>query len=67
MFLALRELRFAKGRFTLVGLVIGLIATLMVLLSGLATGLVDDGIAGLRALPATHIAFNEDADTSLLQ
>jgi putative ABC transport system permease protein len=64
MFLALRELRFAKGRFTLVGLVIGLIATLMVLLSGLATGLVDDGIAGLRALPATHIAFDEDADTS---
>ena len=61
MFLALRELRFAKGRFALVGLVIGLIATLMVLLSGLATGLVDDGIAGLRALPATHIAFDADA------
>lgn len=64
VFLALRELRFAKGRFTLVGSVIGLIATLMVLLSGLATGLVDDGIAGLRALPATHIAFNDEADTS---
>ena len=64
MFLALRELRFAKGRFALVGIVIGLIATLVVLLSGLATGLVDDGIAGLRALPATHIAFDEDADTS---
>lgn len=64
MFLSLRELRFAKGRFSLVGTVIGLIATLMVLLSGLATGLVDDGIAGLRALPATHIAFDEDADAS---
>lgn len=64
MFLALRELRFAKGRFSLVGLVIALVATLMVLLSGLATGLVDDGISGLRALPATHLAFDEDADVS---
>jgi putative ABC transport system permease protein len=64
MFLALRELAFAKGRFTLMGAVIALIAVLTVLLSGLATGLVDDGISGLRALPVTHLAFQQGADST---
>jgi putative ABC transport system permease protein len=40
MFLAVRELRFARGRFTLMGIVIALIAVLVVLLSGLSSGLV---------------------------
>lgn len=64
MFLAWRDLRFAKGRFALVGLVIGLIALLTTLLSGLATGLVDDGISGLRRLPFSHIAFQPGAQSS---
>lgn len=64
MFLALRDLRFAKGRFVLVGVVIGLIGLLTTLLSGLATGLVDDGISGLRALPMTHLAFQPGAQSS---
>lgn len=57
MFLALRDLRFARGRFALVGwsLLVALMATL---LSGLANGLVDDGISGLRNLPLTNLAFN---------
>lgn len=38
MFLALRELRFARGQFTLMGIVIALIAVLVVLLSGLSSG-----------------------------
>ena len=38
MFLAVRDLRAATGRFALVGAVIGLVAMLGVLLSGLATG-----------------------------
>ncbi|HTN99625.1 MAG TPA: hypothetical protein VL068_03020, partial [Microthrixaceae bacterium] len=57
MFLAWRDLLFAKGRFVLVGAVIALIALLTTLLSGLANGLVDDGISGLRELPLTHLAF----------
>lgn len=61
MFLALRDLRFARGRFALMGVVIALIATLGVLLSGLAVGLSDAGISGLRALPLTHLAFDEKA------
>lgn len=64
MFLALRELSFARGRFALMGSVITLVAILTVLLSGLAAGLVDDGISGLRALPATHLAFQEGADST---
>ncbi len=57
VFLALRDLRFARGRFLLMGSVVALIAVLSVLLSGMSSGLVRDGISGLRALPATHLAF----------
>ncbi|GAB2827251.1 ABC transporter permease [Actinocorallia aurea] len=59
MFLALRELRYARARFGLVGAVVALIAALMVLLSGLADGLVDDGVSGLKRLPVTSFAFEE--------
>jgi putative ABC transport system permease protein len=57
MFLALRELRFARSRFALMGAVVALIAVLMVLLSGLSSGLVNDGVSGLRQLPVTAFAF----------
>ncbi|MBM7517722.1 ABC transporter permease [Nocardioides nitrophenolicus] len=62
MYLALRELRVARGRFVLVGAVIALVAMLTTMLSGLANGLVDDGISGLRRLPLTHLAFQQGAD-----
>lgn len=60
MFLAVRELRFARARFALMGAVVALIAVLMVLLSGLSVGLVDDGVSGLQKLPVTSFAFEED-------
>lgn len=63
MFLALRELRFARARFGLMGGVIALIAVLMVLLSGLSSGLVNDGVSGLKRMPATAFAFNEGTKT----
>ena len=59
MFLALRELRFARSRFAMMGGVVALIAVLMVLLSGLSTGLVNDGVSGLQRLPVTAFAFAE--------
>ena len=59
MFLALRELRFARGRFALMGVVIALISVLVVFLSGLSSGLVNDGVSGLKALPATAFAFDQ--------
>lgn len=61
MFLALRDLRFAKGRFALTGSVVALLALLIVVLTGLAVGLMNDNIGGIRALPADHISFNAEA------
>lgn len=63
MFLALRELKFARGRFTLMGGVIALIAVLMVMLSGLSAGLVNDGVSGLKSMPVTAFAFDAGTKT----
>ncbi|MET7768380.1 FtsX-like permease family protein [Nocardia sp. NPDC005366] len=63
MFLAIRELRFAWVRFTLVGAVISLIAVLMVMLSGFSEGLVRDGVSGLQQLPVTSFAFARGVQT----
>lgn len=64
MFLAWRDLRVARGRFALVGGVIALVSLLSTALSGLANGLVDDGISGLRRLPLTHLAFTPNSDAN---
>jgi putative ABC transport system permease protein len=63
MFLAIRELKFARGRFGLMGAVVSLIALLMVMLSGLSAGLVNDGVSGLKSLPVTAFAFDEGTKT----
>ncbi|MGN8244767.1 FtsX-like permease family protein [Cellulomonas soli] len=63
MFLALRELAFARTRFGLMGAVIALIAVLMVLLSGLSSGLVVDGVSGLMRSPVEAVAFSEGTKT----
>ncbi|RKT88048.1 putative ABC transport system permease protein [Saccharopolyspora antimicrobica] len=57
MFLAIRDIRFAKGRFALMGSVVGLITLLIVLLSGLTAGLAHQSTSAITQLPATHIAF----------
>lgn len=59
MCLALRELAFARTRFGLMGAVIVLIAVLMVMLSGLSVGLVNDGVSGLQKLPVMAFAFEK--------
>ena len=61
VFLGLRDLIASKGRFVLVGVVIGLVAFLATMLSGLANGLVDDGISGMRALPLSHLAYQDNS------
>jgi putative ABC transport system permease protein len=60
MFLALRDLAFAKGRFALMATVILLVAFLMVLLSGLSSGLIERNVSGIKLMKATHIAFEFD-------
>ncbi|MCX4528836.1 MULTISPECIES: ABC transporter permease [unclassified Streptomyces] len=57
MFVAWRDLRFAKGRFALMGSVVLLITLLVGLLSGLTSGLARENISAITALPATHLAF----------
>lgn len=67
MFVGLRDLRHAWGRFLLMGAVIALVAVLTVLLTGLSTGLVNSGISGLRAMPLTHLAFAPKTNSTFSQ
>ena len=64
MYLALRDLRFAKGRFVLMGGVVALITLLLVLLSGLTAGLGNQSTSALAALPADQIVFGASAGDS---
>ncbi|PPG40507.1 ABC transporter permease [Pseudoclavibacter sp. RFBA6] len=57
MFVALRDLRFARGRFLLIGAVVTLITVLVGFLSGLTGGLATQNISGILALPADRLAF----------
>ena len=57
MFLAWREMLFARTRFLLMGLVLALMSILIVIISGLTAGLVNDGVSGLKAMDADAIAF----------
>ncbi|ANJ06224.1 MULTISPECIES: ABC transporter permease [Streptomyces] len=57
MFVAWRDLQFAKGRFALMGAVIVLITLLVGLLSGLTAGLGQRNISAITSLPADKIAF----------
>lgn len=59
MFLAMRELWFARTRFLLMGAVVALISILMVILSGLSSGLVVDGVSALQRTPVQAFAFAE--------
>lgn len=52
VFLAVRDIRFAKGRFTLMGAVVALISLLLVMLSGLTAGLADQSTSAISALGA---------------
>ncbi|MEV7185201.1 ABC transporter permease [Kitasatospora sp. NPDC093102] len=62
MFVAWRDLRFAKGRFALMGTVIVLITVLVGLLSGLTAGLGRQNISAITGLPADHLVFGKPAD-----
>lgn len=62
MFVALRDLRFAKGRFALMGAVIVLTTLLVGLLSGLTAGLGRQNVSAITGLAADRIAFAAPAD-----
>lgn len=60
MYVALRDLRRARGRFGLITLVVVLVSILVTFLSGLTAGLRHQNVSALEALPGTTIVF---ADT----
>nr|WSW65940.1 ABC transporter permease [Streptomyces sp. NBC_00995] len=62
MFVAWRDLRFAKGRFALMGTVVVLITLLVGLLSGLTAGLARENTSAVTGLDADHIAFADPPD-----
>ncbi|MFF7337815.1 ABC transporter permease [Streptomyces sp. NPDC008163] len=62
MFVAWRDLRFAKGRFALMGTVIVLITLLVGLLSGLTAGLARENTSAVTGLDADHLAFAAPPD-----
>jgi putative ABC transport system permease protein len=59
VYLALRDLRFARGRFALIGVVVTLITTLVVFLFGLTGGLSDAASAAVAKLPARQLVFGD--------
>lgn len=64
MFLAIRDIRFAKGRFALMGGVVALITVLLVMLSGLTAGLGNQSTSALAGLPADRLVFGAPAGSS---
>ena len=58
MFVALRDLRFARGRFILIGSVVALITILVGFLSGLTGGLATQNISAVLQLPGDRIVFS---------
>lgn len=58
MFVALRDLRFARGRFTLIGSVVALITVLVGFLSGLTGGLAVQNVSAVLSLPGDRIVFS---------
>ncbi|MBW1600691.1 ABC transporter permease [Streptomyces sp. JJ66] len=57
MFVALRDIRFARGRFALMGAVVTLLTTLVVFLYGLTGGLARDSSSAVAELPVDAVAF----------
>ena len=64
MFVAWRDLRFAKGRFALMGTVVVLITMLVGLLSGLTAGLGRESTSAITDLPADHLTFSAPTEGS---
>ncbi|MFK4762608.1 ABC transporter permease [Microbacterium sp. ZW T5_45] len=61
MFVAWRDLRFARGRFALITVVVVLVSVLVGFLSGLTGGLAWQNVSGVLALPADRIVLAPSA------
>ncbi|MFD7154152.1 ABC transporter permease [Kribbella sp. NPDC059898] len=61
MFIAVRDLRFARGRFVLLGSIIALMTAMVVLLTGLTAGLGAASVSAVSALPVDAVTFQRPA------
>lgn len=64
MFVAWRELRFARGRFVLIGAVVALITLLVGFLSGLTGGLAAQNVSAVLQLPGDRLVLQQPDDDS---
>ncbi|MCW3816346.1 ABC transporter permease [Micromonospora sp. DR5-3] len=62
MFIAVRDLRFARGRFALLGTVIALMTLMVILLTGLTAGLGAASVSAVAELPVDAISFQRPTD-----
>lgn len=62
MYLAIREMRFAKIRYSLIGAIILLVAFLVLFVTGLARGLAYDNAASIQNMSATHFMMEEGSN-----
>ncbi|MFT0802974.1 ABC transporter permease [Bacillus swezeyi] len=67
MFLALRELKYAKLRYFLIGLIMVLIAWLVLFVSGLAKGLASDNASSIEKMDADYLVIQKEADNRLVR
>lgn len=61
MFVAWRDLRFARGRFALIASVVALITLLVGFLAGLTGGLAEQNVSAILALPGDRIVLERPA------
>lgn len=64
MFVAWRELRFARGRFLLIGAVVALITLLVGFLSGLTGGLAFQNISSVLQIPGDRLVLQQPEDNA---
>ncbi|WP_339303410.1 ABC transporter permease [Paenibacillus sp. FSL R5-0519] len=62
MYLAIREMRYAKGRYALIATIMVLVSFLVLFVTGLAQGLAYDNAASVKNMAATHFVLEQDSN-----
>ncbi|WP_339300060.1 ABC transporter permease [Paenibacillus sp. FSL R5-0623] len=62
MYLAIREMRYAKGRYALIATIMVLVSFLVLFVTGLAQGLAYDNAASVKNMAATHFVLEQDTN-----
>lgn len=65
MFLALRELKHAKFRYILIGIIMILISSLIFIITALAQGLSSDNASAIENLQADYLIMDQDAELNI--